>query len=152
MLLFNVHRVFFDLPLMSRFAKVPIEVLQDDRLTKKDLNVLIALYAHADKTGYCFPSRKTISNISKVHLSDITRVTARLREFGWVTKKGSGGNSGSARYQLHIPCGESPQGCGDSQHPPAVIAAPLPLFPMVNHHREGAVIHRTRTDQQQTNF
>ena len=71
------------------FAMMDLDTgfLNDPRLGKRDLKVLIALCAHADRQdGGCFPSRERISEITGLHLSKISPATRKLEELRYIRK------------------------------------------------------------------
>ena len=76
--------------------------LSDKRLGKRDLKVLIALVAHADKeTGECFPSRNRLSKLTGIHESNISSSTKNLTDWGYIKKIHSGGKCN--RYRILKP-------------------------------------------------
>lgn len=91
---------------------MPIEALQDDRLSPTEFRVLIGLLSYANADGrLMFVKRKTLAERCRVHLSQVTRATAALAKYGWLQKSGNGGKSRPASYQLSNPftCAESAQ-------------------------------------------
>lgn len=87
----------------ERFAKVYAEAILDDRLTWVDLRVLIALLLHADREGFCYPSRATIARFARIREREVSLRTNRLVEFGWLQKSGKGGRSRTCRYWVKVP-------------------------------------------------
>ena len=86
------------------FSIVPIEVLQDKRLTKNQLKVLIALFSFRGKnTDLVYPSREKISERCGIRTTTISLITTELSELGWVKKTGKGGFSKATRYKLTVP-------------------------------------------------
>ena len=75
------------------FAKIPLEVFGDDRLSKTDLRVLGVLFTHADTNGKCWPTRDRISEMTGLHISKVSDATKRLVDYGWLKKEGVGGQS-----------------------------------------------------------
>lgn len=86
------------------FAQLPGEVLLDSRLTPTHIRVLIALYMHLNKKkDVVWPKRETLSALTGLHTSKISRATTELEGLGWVTKVGAGGRSKSCSYRVHVP-------------------------------------------------
>ena len=84
----------------DKFAKVPIAALADRRLSLRQLKVLCALFSFADQDGVCWPTKKTLSERSAVHITRISECTAALEAFGWLSKSGRGGFAVPAQYVL----------------------------------------------------
>ena len=85
-------------------AVIPMEVVQDKRLTLEQTRVLIALFSFRNKvTNTVWPSRKAISERTGMHPSNISSATTGLACLGWLTKEGAGGFSRSSRYTLVVP-------------------------------------------------
>lgn len=82
---------------VSPFA-VPVVITADTRLTLEMLRVLMALYwFRGDQPEpSSFPRRSELSEICKIHPSNISHATKKLTEFGWLTKA-------SGMYTLTIP-------------------------------------------------
>ena len=86
------------------FALVPIEVIQDKRLTLQQTRVLIALFSFRNKvTDVVWPSRAAIAERTGMHPSNISTATTALVALGWVKKVGNGGHSKATRYTLCDP-------------------------------------------------
>ena len=86
------------------FAVVPIEAIQDRRLTLEQTRVLIALFSFRNKvTNTVWPSRSAISERTGMHPSNISSATTSLVHLGWLTKQGLGGFSKASRYTLSVP-------------------------------------------------
>ena len=89
---------------MAKWAKVPIEVLYDERLTKRQIKVLIALLSFKNqKTGRCQPKRRVLGERCGMDECRISTITGELVALGWLVKKGKGGFSKSTRYRVTIP-------------------------------------------------
>ena len=89
---------------MASWAKVPIEVLFDERLTKRQIKVLIALLSFKNqKTGKCQPKRRLLGERCGLDINRISTITGELVALGWLVKKGKGGFSKSTRYCITIP-------------------------------------------------
>lgn len=88
----------------GKWAKVPIEALQDQRLSATELRVLIGLLSFASPDGrLMYVKRQTLADRCNVHLSQVTRATAALARYGWLHKSGNGGKSRPASYQVTPP-------------------------------------------------
>lgn len=86
------------------FAIVPIEVLQDSRLTFRQVRVLIALLSFRNKaTNLTCPNREQLSERCGLHISHISNTTTELCALGWLKKSGKGGFSKSTRYEICVP-------------------------------------------------
>ncbi|MDO8844118.1 helix-turn-helix domain-containing protein [Methylicorpusculum sp.] len=86
------------------FAKVPIEVLRDNRISKTELRVLCAIlsFMPGDKSK-CWPKRSTIAERCGIATNKISTATSRLAELGWIRKTGDGGKSCSSLYEFTFP-------------------------------------------------
>ena len=72
------------------FAIIHLEngLLKDKRLGIRELKVFIALAGHADKeTRKCWPSRKRISELTGIHVSNVSVATRKLKKFGYIEKE-----------------------------------------------------------------
>lgn len=86
------------------FAMVPVEVIQDRRLTLEQMRVLIALLSFRNKAGdTVWPSRAAIAELTGVHTANISSATSALVQLGWLEKDGKGGYSKSTRYTIKVP-------------------------------------------------
>ena len=89
---------------MSAFAQVPIQAIQDSRLTLEQLRVLIALLSFGSKDGgSVWPKRALIAERTGMHPANISAATSALVKLGWLEKVGRGGFSKSACYTLKLP-------------------------------------------------
>ena len=89
---------------MSAFAQVPIQAIQDSRLTLEQLRVLIALLSFGNKDGgSVWPKRALIAERTGMHPANISAATSALVKLGWLEKVGKGGFSKSACYTLKLP-------------------------------------------------
>ena len=86
-------------------AWLPLEVIKDNRLTKRHIKVLIALYSHLNHkiTDTVHPSRLKLSKCCGMPMTRVSEVTSQLVDLGWLIKTGKGGFSKSTRYQLTVP-------------------------------------------------
>jgi hypothetical protein len=88
---------------MPTFAQVPIQVIQDKRLTFEQMRVLIALFSFGNKDGgTVWPKRSLISERTGIHPSNISAATSALVRLGWLEKVGRGGFSKSTRYKIKL--------------------------------------------------
>ncbi len=72
----------------TRYIRVPIDLLQDARLTERQLRTMLALYAHANDEGICNPSRETLSRYTHINaVTAISETTTHLQNMGLLTKK-----------------------------------------------------------------
>ena len=85
------------------FAKMPIEVFLDHRLTLKQIRVLGAILSFAGSDGQAHPKRKAISERCGMTKENVSRATTQLCELGWLTKVGAGGYSMPSSYQVTVP-------------------------------------------------
>lgn len=86
------------------FSIIPIEVALDDRLTKMQLRVLIALLSFRNKnTDTVWPKRETLAERCGYDVRTISRVTTQLVELGWLQKSGQGGFSKASEYRVTVP-------------------------------------------------
>lgn len=90
------------------FALIPIEVIQDRRLTLEQTRVLVALFSFRNKnTDTVWPSRAAISERTGMHPANISTATTALVGLGWLQKSGDGGRSKATRYTITVPDIES---------------------------------------------
>lgn len=95
----------------KRFARVPEQVIRDKGLGIAEFKVLAALWLHADKLGYCHPSRRTLAEITGYDEAQVRKSTRKLEGLGWITRTHPRGGHQSVQYQLHItPTSEKPEG------------------------------------------
>lgn len=88
----------------AQFAVVPLEVVQDRRLTLEQTRVLVALFSFRNKvTNTVWPSRAAIAERTGMHPSNISSATTALVNLGWLMKEGTGGHSKATRYTLCVP-------------------------------------------------
>lgn len=86
------------------FSIVPIEVALDDRLTKMQIRVLIALLSFRNRnTNTTWAKRETLATRCGYGINTISRVTTQLVELGWLTKVGQGGWSKASHYRVTVP-------------------------------------------------
>ena len=88
----------------NQIAVIPLEVIQDRRLTLEQTRVLIALFSFRNKvTNTVWPSRQAIAERTGMHPSNISNATTGLALLGWLIKDGSGGYSKATRYTITVP-------------------------------------------------
>ena len=86
------------------FSLVPLDVIQDSRLTLRHIKVLVALFSFRNKTtDIVFPSRQKLSECTGLPISRISTTTTQLEKLGWLEKDGKGGFSKATRYKLTVP-------------------------------------------------
>ena len=94
----------------NQISVVPIEVIQDRRLTLEQTRVLVALFSFRNKvTNTVWPSRAAIAERTGMHTSNISSATTALVALGWLTKEGLGGHSKATRYTLCVPAITAPK-------------------------------------------
>ena len=108
----------------NQISVVPIEVIQDKRLTLEQTRVLVALFSFRNKvTDTVWPSRAAIAERTGMHTSNISSATTALVALGWLTKEGLGGHSKSTRYTLCVPAIEAPKRRTTVAHSATVAAS-----------------------------
>lgn len=89
------------------FCVVPVRALADRALKITELRILMGLGHYANRAGVCWPSMKTMSDITGIDASDIAKSLPKLLERGYIRqlqpndydqKKGAWGYSN--RYQV----------------------------------------------------
>ncbi len=87
----------------ARWAKVPELIIRDDRLTCRQLRVLLALLLHKGKDSLVWPSRSTLAELTGFSENRISSITTDLEALGWLEKHGNGGRNRATRYRLKTP-------------------------------------------------
>jgi len=87
----------------AKYAFIPLEVIQDNRLTKRQLKVLIALFSFKNKINIVWPSREKLSKRCGMPITRVSEVTGQLVDLGWVIKTGKGGFSRPTHYEITVP-------------------------------------------------
>ena len=90
-------------PSAGWFAKIPMAVVGDKRLSHARLRVLVALAGFADKEGCCWPSKRRIANAPAVAEPTVLAHIHGLGTLGYVRKipqKRANGADGANRYHL----------------------------------------------------
>jgi hypothetical protein len=86
------------------FSILPIEAAADERLSKTQLRVLIALLSFRGKnTNMVWPSRETLSKRCGLPVNKISCATTELCALGWLKKLGNGGRSKASVYEVTVP-------------------------------------------------
>ncbi|MDQ2069332.1 helix-turn-helix domain-containing protein [Natronospira bacteriovora] len=85
-----------------RFAPLPYQVLQDDRLRAADLRVLGYLCTHDPRRqGDAFACpRQLIAHQTGMHETAVSRAIGRLVAFGWIEKLGGGHRTRKTQYRI----------------------------------------------------
>lgn len=85
----------------ERWAKADIALVQDDRLTLRQLRVLLALkLCTKNGQGHCWPKREALAEITGYSVRKIAQATADLVTLGWIEKIGDGGRSKPSHYLI----------------------------------------------------
>ena len=87
---------------MSDIIILPFSVACDDRLTKRHIRVLLALYSYRNRdTNLAWPSRKSLSRITGYDESRISVITGELVKLGWLVKDEKPGVG--CEYRITVP-------------------------------------------------
>lgn len=86
----------------EKFGILPSIASSDGRLSAADFRVLLALASFANENGVCWPRRATLSKLTGISMTNISRATTRLMVFGWLSKRQIGETS---KYWLQVPSG-----------------------------------------------
>ena len=83
------------------FLFLPYEILSDDRLTLRQIRVLMAILSWRKKnTNLARISREMISDRTGYPLTRVSNITTQLEKLGWISKKGNGGKSQWCEYEI----------------------------------------------------
>lgn len=83
------------------FIIVPFDVLADDRLTLRQIRVLMSILSWRKKnTNVSAISREMIAERTGYPPSRVSTITSELETLGWIKKDGNGGRSRWIRYQI----------------------------------------------------
>jgi len=83
------------------FLFLPYEILSDDRLTLRQIRVLMAILSWRKKnTNLSRISREMISERTGYPLTRVSNITTQLEKLGWISKKGNGGKSQWCEYTI----------------------------------------------------
>jgi hypothetical protein len=86
------------------FSALPQPALIDTRLKDRDRRLLAAFYLIAGRGNIVYnKTREDLGKLARMAQNVVSTTSARLVEFGWLRKSGSGGRGHSARYELTIP-------------------------------------------------
>ena len=78
-----------------QYAKMPLSILRDSRLSKNDFRVLGYLIYRSNSEGKCWPSVQDISRQILLAESEVSRHTKRLQSLGLIHKKSTKGGAGN---------------------------------------------------------
>ena len=78
-----------------QYAKIPLSILRDSRLSKNDFRVLGYLIYRSNSEGKCWPSVQDISRQILLAESEVSRHTKRLQSLGLIHKKSTKGGAGN---------------------------------------------------------
>lgn len=83
------------------YTTLPLGALLDERLSKMDYRVLLALASWRMRDhSVVWPTRHEIARRCGIHVSNVSKTTARLERLGWLKKEGGGGCSRPTTYIL----------------------------------------------------
>jgi hypothetical protein len=80
---------------------VPFNAISDKRLFLRDIRVLAAICARADKRGYTI-KREQIAEDAGIHVSHVSKSTTRLVEFGWLTRSETAHKGTVKHYRVNF--------------------------------------------------
>lgn len=104
---------------MSIFAAVPLELLEDARLTPRQFRFMVALLSFCQRgKNICFPSRALLAKRARLPIPRVSEVSAQLVELGWLAKEGNGGRGKATRYTILTP--ETSPDAGEVTEPQTV--------------------------------
>jgi hypothetical protein len=86
----------------ERYARVPARAAGIRNLAARDLRVLIAIAAHADRSGRAYPSMATIGEITGIGRGDIPRSIARLEKHKLLRRESRAGISAVNVYTVNF--------------------------------------------------
>ena len=72
---------------IENFARIPSRVASAQNLRGDDIRVLIAIAAHADKSGLCHPSLARIGSLTGIARKNVPRSIDRLKEAGVIRRQ-----------------------------------------------------------------
>jgi hypothetical protein len=89
---------------MAKFAFVPASALNDHRLSKTDILILLAVGRFANaRTGEAFPSQQKLASLARCSRQTANRTLKRLSGFGWLeisARKTKYGGRGTNLYRI----------------------------------------------------
>lgn len=118
----------------ERFALVPVSVIASltAKVRPSAVIVYVALASFADRSGVCWPSRKTLAAMTHLSINHISKVTSDLQDAGFLTKEV--GNNGLTIYRLTVvPLRKAPE---PPNNPPTQVNTP-PLRKCVDRTNQG---------------
>ena len=134
------------------FAIVPVEVAMDDRLSKGELKVLIALLSFRNRnTNLCCPKRESICLRTGYSISMITRMTNKLVEHGWLEKTGKGAFGKSSQYVITVP-EDATAAIVAATATPGVATAATPIVAATATHNKQTIKQTKVTDNSANDF
>jgi DNA-binding MarR family transcriptional regulator len=84
------------------FIKLPSQALADDRLSHRELRVLMALYSHGANPGdVVWPSRDVICKLTRIKPPHVSVALSRLIDLGWIERRQCGQKAN--QYTLMLP-------------------------------------------------
>ena len=90
------------LPPGTQFARVPLVMMRDSRLTPRHRDVMLVVLGHANLEGQCCLTCATIAEYTGHTEETVSRVTGQLVDFGWLKKARTGYNRAN-RYTVMLP-------------------------------------------------
>jgi helix-turn-helix protein len=107
-----------------QFSIVPIRALLDERVGMADKAVLLALGAHTDRLGLCFPLLPTLSRYAGLEERATRNALRRLEEHGYLrTWKDRGRNQYQVLYDAPAPEITMALALGEDRHGDAGVAS-----------------------------
>lgn len=99
-----------------QFIITPAAILRDQTLNHYELRVMLAIYSFLDQTmSYCWPSRKTLSDIVGLKQdTNLSPILKRLEEKGWLKVERRDAAGKSSIYRPTIPSHLRPQQDADA--------------------------------------
>jgi hypothetical protein len=83
------------------YFSLPRVLMFDDRLSHADFRLLVAIASFVMKEDRVFPSRATLGRYTGTDVTNISRRTKKLEEYGWLVKDGVVGQR--MHYTLQVP-------------------------------------------------
>jgi hypothetical protein len=124
----------------GRFCVIPARALGDKRLKQTEILVLNALVMYGDRTGWCFPSTRTIGELIRVHRTSVSRAIGTLTACGYIEvrqRKREDGGQTSNEYRILFDAEDyideappvAPESQGGDSHaaPPVAHQPPAPV-------------------------
>jgi hypothetical protein len=73
--------------MVERFARIPLRAAGIRDLHGRDLQILVAISAHADLTGRAYPSMSTLAEMTGMGRGDVPRSIRRLEALGLISRE-----------------------------------------------------------------